>query len=324
MMPVGASVLLQLDLAVAYPLIDVLLGGEGKGDTPTRGISEIEEQILETVMHIICRELQSAWQAMSVEFQFEHRQHPGQAEQLMPAAEKTLLLSFEITLVQTMAQVLAQMAGASFALESVLSPPAEAPLPEEHDLQIRVVAAGSLRGEMSLRVPRIAVLALGQLFLQEPPDATVQLKPDHRHALEELLRQAAGQVAPALGSRWGEVQLRVEPGTSPTWTAGARGWMVSATGVHCRLLVEWQLSSAFVAALRPVQEKATGYAAPKAAGKLDLLMDVELDVTLRFGNRSMLLREIMELDAGSVVELDRQVQEPADLLLDGKLIAAEK
>ena len=75
--------------------------------------------------------------------------------------------------VETMGQVLTQIGGASFALESVLSPPAEAPLLEEHDLQIRIVAAGSLRGEMSLRVPRIAVLALGQFFLQEPPDATV-------------------------------------------------------------------------------------------------------------------------------------------------------
>ncbi|MBZ5706027.1 MAG: flagellar motor switch protein FliN [Acidobacteriia bacterium] len=56
-------------------------------------------------------------------------------------------------------------------------------------------------------------------------------------------------------------------------------------------------------------------------GKLDLLMDVELDLTLRFGGRRMLLREILELSAGSVVELDRQVQEPADLLLDGRLIA---
>lgn len=35
----------------------------------------------------------------------------------------------------------------------------------------------------------------------------------------------------------------------------------------------------------------------------------------------MLLREVLELDAGSVVELDRQVPEPDDLLLDGRLIA---
>jgi flagellar motor switch protein FliM len=101
LMPVGAAVLLQLDLAVAYPLIDVLLGGEGKGEAPARGVTEIEEQILETVMHIICRELQSAWQALSLDLQFENRQHPGQVGQLMPTVEKILLLSFEITLLDS-------------------------------------------------------------------------------------------------------------------------------------------------------------------------------------------------------------------------------
>lgn len=35
----------------------------------------------------------------------------------------------------------------------------------------------------------------------------------------------------------------------------------------------------------------------------------------------MLLKDILDLWAGSVVELDQQVQEPVDLLLDGKLIA---
>jgi hypothetical protein len=65
-------------------------------------------------------------------------------------------------------QVLTQVAGVPFTLESVLAPPPEIPVPEEHDLQIIVAAAGSLRGEMSLRVPRITVLALGQLFLQNP------------------------------------------------------------------------------------------------------------------------------------------------------------
>jgi flagellar motor switch protein FliM len=275
LMPVGISVLLQLDLAVAYPLIDLLLGGEGKGATPERGTTEIEEQVLETVMHIIGRELQSAWQALS--------------------------------------------------LESALAPPPEVPAPEEHDLQVTVAAAGSLRGEMSLRIPRFAVLGLGQLFLQEPHEEAAELTPDHRDALEELLRQVAGQVATALTSRWGDVQLRVEPGQSPTWSAAARGWLVSAPAAPFRLLVEWQLSSALVTALRPIAEKAPasepaqGVAPP--ATKLDLLMDAELEVTLRFGKRSMLLREIMELDAGSVVELDRQVQEPVDLLLAGRLIA---
>jgi flagellar motor switch protein FliN/FliY len=224
-----------------------------------------------------------------------------------------------------MGQVLTQIAGASFTLESVLAAPPETPAPEEHDLRAAVAATGSLRGEMSLRVPRAVVLAVGQLFLQESQDAAAELKPDHLDALQELLRQAAGQVATALSARWGESQLRVEAGAAPTWAAGAHGWLVSVAGAPTRLLMEWQLSSALVAALRPARETLPGSEPAKtdapASNQLDLLMDVELDVTLRFGRQSMLLRDVLELDAGSVVELDRQVQEPADLLLDGRLIA---
>jgi flagellar motor switch protein FliN/FliY len=52
-----------------------------------------------------------------------------------------------------------------------------------------------------------------------------------------------------------------------------------------------------------------------------VLVDVELAVTLRFGSRRMLLREVLDLSPGIVVELDRQVQEPVDMLLDGRVVA---
>jgi flagellar motor switch protein FliN len=60
---------------------------------------------------------------------------------------------------------------------------------------------------------------------------------------------------------------------------------------------------------------------PEQEHKLGRFMNMEISVTLRFGSRRMLLREILELSAGAVVELDRQVQDPVDLLVDGKLIA---
>ena len=58
-----------------------------------------------------------------------------------------------------------------------------------------------------------------------------------------------------------------------------------------------------------------------SAGTLDLLMDVQLAMTMRFGARRLLLREVLDLSPGAVVELDRKVQEPVELLLDGKLVA---
>lgn len=100
LVPLGAAALLHLDLAVAFPLVDVLLGGEGRVNGPIREITEIEEQILETVMRILCRELQTAWQALALEFQFDQRQQAEPAQRLMSMEEKTLSLSFEITVAE--------------------------------------------------------------------------------------------------------------------------------------------------------------------------------------------------------------------------------
>ena len=60
---------------------------------------------------------------------------------------------------------------------------------------------------------------------------------------------------------------------------------------------------------------------PAEPANLDLLLDVELEASLRFGQREMLLRDILELHPGSVIELDRRVQEPAELIVAGRVIA---
>ncbi len=102
LLPMGASALLQLDMAVAFPLIDILLGGEGKAvSVPQRAISEIEDQILETVVRIICREWQAAWQALGLEVRFEGQCLAEHVEHLLPREEKTLTLSFEITVAES-------------------------------------------------------------------------------------------------------------------------------------------------------------------------------------------------------------------------------
>ncbi|MGA9504905.1 MAG: FliM/FliN family flagellar motor switch protein, partial [Terriglobales bacterium] len=54
---------------------------------------------------------------------------------------------------------------------------------------------------------------------------------------------------------------------------------------------------------------------------LGLLLGVNLSLTLRFGQRVLPLREVLDLNAGAIVELDREVREPADLLLGDKVIA---
>ena len=96
--PTGAYAALQLDLKVAFPIIDLLLGGEGKALAAGREITQIDEDILDSVARIICRELGTAWQALSLEVAFEERLEAAEAQRLMPPAEKILSLSFEVTM----------------------------------------------------------------------------------------------------------------------------------------------------------------------------------------------------------------------------------
>jgi len=85
----------QLDLALAPPVIDLLLGGEGR-DGPLRELTDIEDSILGSVVEIICRELTAAWQPVGLSFNFERRQMQTQVARVMSVTEKTLCLSFEI------------------------------------------------------------------------------------------------------------------------------------------------------------------------------------------------------------------------------------
>jgi len=57
-----------------------------------------------------------------------------------------------------------------------------------------------------------------------------------------------------------------------------------------------------------------------AAGR-DLLLDIELEATLQFGSREVPLKDVLALGPGDVVELDRHVTEPVDLVVGDRIVA---
>jgi flagellar motor switch protein FliN/FliY len=81
------------------------------------------------------------------------------------------------------------------------------------------------------------------------------------------------------------------------------------------------ISPRLVAAAQAISARAFAYPSAAPSANLDLVLDVELNVTLRFGQRQLSLREVLDLTSGSVVELDRQVDEPVELVLDGRVVA---
>lgn len=59
----------------------------------------------------------------------------------------------------------------------------------------------------------------------------------------------------------------------------------------------------------------------EALGTLDLLMDMRMPILIRFGNTKMLLRDVLALNAGSMVEFGRAPDDPVDVLVNGRVVA---
>ncbi|MDP5071277.1 MAG: flagellar motor switch protein FliN [Congregibacter sp.] len=66
-------------------------------------------------------------------------------------------------------------------------------------------------------------------------------------------------------------------------------------------------------------------AAPTASGggkiDLDLLMDVQVTLSVEIGRSRLPIKDLLALNQGSIVSLDRGVNEPLDLMVNGTLIA---
>ena len=54
---------------------------------------------------------------------------------------------------------------------------------------------------------------------------------------------------------------------------------------------------------------------------LDLILDISVPVSVELGRTTMLIKDILALSQGSIVELDRVAGTPVDLLVRGKLLA---
>jgi flagellar motor switch protein FliN len=185
-------------------------------------------------------------------------------------------------------------------------------------------ASGSLQGNAAFQLAPSDARSLGQKLLKEPGDATSELNAQHNQAIEALLKQIAERTAATLKADYGDLTLQVSSAEAPTWP-GATVLLMASAGPAGTFSVQVKFSNELVAALpaAPAEPPSPppGEVPMVVDSNLDLLLGVDLSLTLRFGQRTLTLREILDLSSGSVIELDRRVQEPADLLLGDKLIA---
>lgn len=206
----------------------------------------------------------------------------------------------------------------------------------EKGVWLRFTVGKALRGQQSFGMGKSDALRLAQILAGEPFDETRGFSPEDQDALAELFRHFAGTAALALKPQvGGEVSLQFAGYDLANWKPGLQWGVRLKNQESVQFLLVILLDSdlgeslAFGPSGKATQSSvtlkqpppATSAPASKGEKNIDLLLDVELPVSLRFGKREMLLRDILELSAGAVVELEQKVLEPVELLVGNKVVA---
>ena len=223
--------------------------------------------------------------------------------------------AFAASLSKSLSESLAETAGDAIQLKVLES--SDNATPHGQQLHFRLTADGALQGECFVEFFESQVAGLAAKLLGKPP---VAFEKAHAEALAKAISSAMSGLCASLSAEYGEFTLKADQVTNPVFD---RTQVVSLAADQPEIKALFFFDAKIMESIAS-QETARASGSekkPADSGNLKLVMDVELNVALRFGQRQLPLREVLDLTSGSVVELDCQVDEPIELLLDGKVIA---
>lgn len=187
---------------------------------------------------------------------------------------------------------------------------------------ISLSVTGSLRGIVRLTLGADGVKAVLQVVLG--PDADTS-----EGAAADLLRELAGQAVASLCLKEPYTKASIAVGSVEPGTVTPDQTMLFALPVGEKVLEMAAASS--LEAMVPIQAPAPPAAPPKPtaktgmtsvpSGNLDVVLDIELPLSIRFGSTSMSIRSLSTLGPGSIVDMGRSPDDPVEVLVCGRVIA---
>jgi flagellar motor switch protein FliN/FliY len=170
---------------------------------------------------------------------------------------------------------------------------------------------------------RFAVILDGTILATPLLGEGTDQKAGWNELLREVAESAVGELLAATGKKCRIEKFDPTDGESKV----SRAFQLKAGERTWTILVKDEVRAPQPAAkpepVRPPSKPAPPAAveAPSISPGVELLLDVELDASLRFGCREMPLGEILDLGPGDVVQLDRHIADPVDLIVGDKIVA---
>lgn len=117
--------------------------------------------------------------------------------------------------------------------------------------------------------------------------------------------------------------VRIQLALGVESSIGSLTWLLDASTAHFVAGLEMPSgggASATFNPLPPFGSSRNGSVSDESHG-LDILMDIPLEISVELGRTKMVVKEVVDLGVGSIVEIEKAAGEPVDILVNGRLVA---
>ena len=197
----------------------------------------------------------------------------------------------------------------------------------------KVVVKVEPKGEILFLIPPEFATALGDLMLAGEGEAKSEMNDEDLDAIKEIVSNVVGTLQTTLEAQEDAPKLKFSV-SEATFHDSPEDYSEYAYVVNleckindvvkvCQIIFDEDSYSQIVG------KKETSTAPSEApvhevvkeeVKNLEMLLDVKLQLRVRIGSKKMLLKDVISMDIGSIVELNQLANEPLDILIDDKKI----
>lgn len=213
---------------------------------------------------------------------------------------------------------------------------------------VRLSFSGAATGKGMILVPPHLATALGDMMLGGDGEGKEEMNEEDLDAIKEIISNIAGAMSTTLASQkeLPKFSIKVEKALfigdngDVDLDAYRKMFVFTLALGTIESLIMFAVDSAIIGALEGSssvsKSETTSSSTPFSTGerenysrKLDdaemknigLILDVKLPVRVRIGKKKMLLKDVLSMDIGSVIELNQLANDPLDILVDDNVIA---
>ena len=184
-------------------------------------------------------------------------------------------------------------------------------------------------GEILFLIPAEIATALGDLMLAGDGEAKTEMNEDDLDAIKEIVSNIFGALKTTLSAQEDLPKFEFEI-TNVSFVNIAEDFSDYAYVINldctiiditraCEIIFDEKFLSQLID-LPKEESIPTPTKAKEEVKNLEMLLDIKLTLRVRIGSKVMLLKDVINMDIGSIVELNQLAKEPLDILIEDKKI----